>query len=493
MGVAARGHGRGLVDSSLIMFVSLGIGGVFSLLTSMFIARSIGVDAFGIYSTVIVTQTLFALFAEFGLSKALAKYVSEYLALSKEEALGTASTGLALGCIFAVVSGIAYLSLSESIGLSLYQESSVAVLVPFSALVLASSTVLSIILGVLQGCQSIRALALASAAMPCMSLAIMAPLIGVLTTRAVFLSYFLSQMLTFLIVMYYLRRRGVLSISGVSRSSLARMKKILSGFSIPYLLASLVVMPVIWLGYSVLVLTNGFDSAGRFAVGLVFFQFLSMISQSIAVPLLPKVSELSVLSRDTMVRTLAEALRGVTILLFPFVCILALFSKEIVELLYGSEFAMSADIASIMAIAAFFFTQSSVLATLLTGTGRMWRYFLTNAVWAVLFIVLTFTMVPVFGAIGFGYVYMVSYACFLLVFFVLLWSEMHHVYQQNYFSSLLILLLISYLAVGNLIHELGVLEMRATFCGLLILVSLILFRADFSRAFSRFRSLIASR
>lgn len=426
------------------MFLSLSSAGVLSLLISITIARSLGVADFGAYSILISVQGVVSLVAGFGLGTGIAKFVAEYMVKDRQQALKFAKSGLVLVLILSIITGAVYTVLSGIIGNGLYEERMIVSLIPLSALVVFSSAILSIATGMSQGCQRIKLLASIQISVPLLSLLLILLFLALIGIKGVFVGYFVSQLTVSF--MAFLKLNGDLHFSTapleLSPKSVT-MSRLLA-FALPTFLGGIMVTPVYWLGNTELTLQSGFQAMGYFAIALVFYQSLTVIPNAIALPMMPRVSELSSGTREHIEKLVARVMKILSVILFPFLFAIALLSRSIVELLYGSSYSSASEAVYLMVTASYFYALGIVIGSMIVGIGRMWLGLGLNVLWAAMFLLLSFLTIPQLGTTGLGLAYAISYGVFLVILLLvskeILRVEIKGVYVMVASSSVLFLL-----------------------------------------------------
>jgi O-antigen/teichoic acid export membrane protein len=112
------------------------------------------------------------------------------------------------------------------------------------------------------------------------------------------------------------------------------------------------------------------------------------------------------------------SIRGVSLFLLPMLFGVALYSDSIIGLLFGHSYSFAAtDPVFLVTIAAYCSALASVVGALIVGKGRMWLGLGLNTIWATAFLVLTFVLVPRFGATGLAAVLAISYCLHLGISF----------------------------------------------------------------------------
>lgn len=398
-----------LVRSSVLMTVSLAISGALIFATSIIIARSVGVHEFGFYAITVSLQNIAILFSSFGLGVAITKFVAEYIVRGFKLALKFARAGLQLVFLFASVTAVVYFALADLIGNGLYHEPEVADLIPFSVLVAFSCALHVFTSGLAQGNQRLRLVSVIQVTSPVISLSVIVALLPVLGVKAAFIGLFVAYVTVSTMAVLRLSRTGFPLFGRVETEADVPYHRMLLSFAVPSVMAGLMITPVFWVGNTVLTLEAGFLAMGYFGVAMVFFQGLNMMSAAASIPLVPRVSEMSVHSRDRIGPLVSKSIRAASFVLFPLFFAGALFSREVIGLLYGPDYYGSSDAAYLMVAASFYYVLATPVSSSIAGLGRMWVGLGLNTIWAGVFIALALLLSPTYGPAGLGVSFAVSY------------------------------------------------------------------------------------
>jgi stage V sporulation protein B len=407
-----------IVRGTTFIFFSQATGGVVSLLMSIAVARYLGPERFGLYGLLISIQGVVGIFAGFGLSQAIAKYVAQSLPEGGDASKHYVEYGLLLFMLFSAISCLSYIVLSGLIGNDLYHEHALVGLIPYSAMVVLSSAMYSVTFGIVQGCREIKTLSFMQITVPVISLVLIISLISHFEIRGVLLSAFLSQMTVSIAVLLWLRRYVIAFTISPTASRDTRYLKDLWSFAVPAVLAIVVVIPVFWLGNTELTLTEGLNAMGYFSVAMVIYATLAVVPNALVIPLVPSFSELAQRDRSRVDAFVQKALHSVSVIFFPLFLGIALFSSNIIGLFYGNSYLAASDAAYLMVTASYFFTLVAVVGALIAGLGRMWVGFALNAIWGLAFVVFSFIVVPIYGVVGLGATFAVSYCLHVIVSYI---------------------------------------------------------------------------
>jgi len=479
-----------LARGSAVMFLAIvGTGGL-GILISITIARLVGVGDFGIYSILVSIQGVFVLAATFGLSSAAGKFVAEYRKRDPALVGRYAKTALVLGVLSSSISLVIYVALSHFIGVDLYGEHAIVDLIPFSALVMVALAFHSFAVGLMQGFQRMKMLAFFQVGVPIVNIAIVVPLVAFFGLQGAFISAFIAQISTLVAGFYMIHSRLVPFSRGEVHILKDEVAKKLLNFALPGVIAGFLVAPVYWIGNTELVLTSGFDAMGLMAVALVFFNALSLIPQAIVIPLMPRVSELSVTTPEQVGMMVSKALRYVALFAFPLSLGIALYDEQIVTFFYGASYAHTSDAMYLLVAAAYFTQTASIIGGMITGLGRMWLALGMSLAWALSFIGLTFLFVPAYGPLGLGASYAVSYAFLMIVDF----AVVRGVLKQDIASAIPSVLVPAVFFVGGFLVFVLTPDLRLIVASIIlvmgIIASLFVSRKDLNQIIGHIRSML---
>lgn len=391
------------------------IAGAFSILISISIARSVNPEEFGVYSIIVNVQNTVALLAGLGMGTALAKFVAEYKRTAPSEALMVAKVAVSLMLAFSAICVVAYLALAGVIGEGLYDKPEIVSLIPLSAFVVFSSASFTTIYGVIQGCQHFNLLSLMQVATPIATLALVVVLVPSFGIAGALIGYALAQGLLSLAALYLINKSDLPFLRiRTPKAGKDLVMKVVS-FAVPAVLTSLLVGPIIWISTTELALVSGFEAVGYFAVAMVFYQVFTTFPRAIVVPLIPRVAESKTTSLSEVERITAKSIRVTSFAMFPMLFGVALFSGPAINILYGETYEPATTAIFLMMAACYLSSLTSIIGGMITGIGRMWVGLALNVAWAIVFLLLTFLMVPVSGIEGLGYAFAISYGFLALI------------------------------------------------------------------------------
>ncbi len=384
-----------------------------TLLVSIPVARLLGQASYGELGIILSTLTMFAVFTGPSLGMAATKYVAEYRATDPERAsriMGlTSLSASTVSALLAVLLFLAapYLARNTLNAPHLVTELRIASLVLFLSGFNAAQT------GALAGLQAFRAIAKANLWR------------GLLTFPAMVMGAWKWGLPGAVGALAVLALVGVVANQiALGQATLAaklpvfyrtshKEWRVLVSFSLPSLLAGVVVVPVTWWANTMLVQRpNGYVEMGVFSAANQWRSVLLFLPAVLSLPILPMLSELygtgSVKAYGRML-----VLNFVVVFTCAFLpALVVIIASQRIMWAYGSGFAEGWVVLVLLSISAVLSASSSVVGSSISSMGKMWNGFALNAIWAIVFVV-SFTSLSQ-DAHGLAVAYVISYSIHLL-------------------------------------------------------------------------------
>ena len=186
--------------------------------------------------------------------------------------------------------------------------------------------------------------------------------------------------------------------------------EVLWKFSLPAILAGLMVGPVTWVcNYLLVNQVNGYNQMANFDIANQWRNTILFIPSALAQIVLPMLSS-SIENKSDYYEIFYKNLKLNFYLGLLLVIFFSLISPIIVKF-YGSEYSDALYPLILMFVTAFFITINNVIGQAIASQGKMWFGFQLNLVWAFFIIVLSYIFIVYqgLGAIGLSLAYLLSY------------------------------------------------------------------------------------
>jgi O-antigen/teichoic acid export membrane protein len=401
---------RGMFWSLAGTVISRGL----ALVSSILVARMLGKVAFGEFGIIQSTISMFGAFAGLGLGLTATKYVAEF----REKDPPKAGRIIALSSWVSVASGVLMavwlVILAPWLATSTLAAPHLAPLLRISACLLLLSAVNGAQTGALAGFEAFKTIANVNlwsgiAAFPLMVVgAKLAGLNGVVW--GLVLSMVFNWLLNYFALKREVARRKIPVVLTDYRSELS----ILWHYSLPALLASVMVGPITWACNALLVnRPSGYAEMGLFNAANQWFSALMVLPGVLGQAVLPMFSER--LGNDDTVRAkriLTTSLIINAAIVLPMILVGSILSPIIMSF-YGNGFQGGWPTLVIMLVTAGLVAIQAPVGSVIQASGRMWLAALMNLGWGLAFLIGTLLGAR-YGAIGLAIARSVAYLLSLM-------------------------------------------------------------------------------
>ncbi len=382
---------------------------------NIFLARAFGPADYGLYSIVISLITLLSLVLISGTHSAVSKFVSQH----KEKAESIKRAALKLNSVIAAIAFFAYFFAADLIA-SLLNDSSLTPFIRFSSIIIPGYFLYPVFLGYFNGLKKYK----------------MQSLITIVYSLAKF----------FLIISFVLIGFSVFgAIGGFALASIAALlfglffssfNKASEHFSCKRLLY--LAVPITFFAFAlefslslgllaVKSLLGGNDLAGYYNAALQISRLPYYFSVSLGAAFFPLASSSFSEKNKTEFRYhFKKTLKYFAIFAVPCALLVSLFSKPIVEMLFGAEFVSSAQVLSILGIASIFVCLFYILCIALIAIEKQKQaMFISLAVLVIAFILNAF-LVPILSLEGAAIATLIAFIIGSVISSIAVWRFIYH-------------------------------------------------------------------
>lgn len=379
------------------------------LVAFIIVARIIGKEEYGKIGVLRSTITMFMVFSSAGMGLTAARYVAYFRSSNREKAyqIHRASNHVAL--MFGLfISAIVFI-FSRQISNSSFGTNDLSFSLKLTVVALFFSTVASAQSGTLTGFEDFKKLGINN------------------------LAYGFVQFFLLVIGAYFWKSDGVILALGISAFCFVilnhisinksfgstfktiqlftpEIKSIFMRFSLPAMLSTIVAMPVIWLGKTLLVRTNGFGEMAVFDVSEQWYMMVLFIPGSISTIILPMLSNTLSQGSEKQYYKLVKLNLFVNCVIVTVITLVIIFLAPFVLKLYGRTFTSYLPLRILLATA-ILQTINSVLGQVIASKAKMWLGFGVNLFWGISFLVISYIFIEYMhlGALGLSYTFLLSY------------------------------------------------------------------------------------
>ena len=408
--VCASRIGYRLVHGAFWSTMGAGTSQALVLITSIIAARLLGREQFGQYGIVMTTVGLFTVFTGFGLGTTATKFVAEY----KYTDPARAGRTIALSALVALATGTAA-SLILLFIAPLLAEKALAAPQLSGMLRLATgiiffSAVNSALIGALAGFEAFRALARINIINGVVSFCLVAGGVYIWDFPGALAGQVTAMGIACIVAFFALKSEAHSFNVSLDYRGCGAEKGVLIGFSLPAIMSGIMVTPVNWACSAILVnQPNGYMEMGLFNAANSWQKAILFLPGCIGAITLPMLSALhGTNDRKEYKKALwfNMLINGcAALLVFLFVAA----SSKMIMTSYGAAFEEGTFVLVLLSLSALLIAVGSVVGNALASTGRMWLGFVFNSIWAVIYLLLAFYLVPKKGAMGLAIANLVAY------------------------------------------------------------------------------------
>jgi O-antigen/teichoic acid export membrane protein len=403
--------GKRIVSGTFWSIVGSVLGKGLTLLSTILVARILGVKYYGEFEVICLTATMFIAFAGFGMGATSTKYISEYLITDKERVGRIISLNYLFTIFIASLLSLLFYWSCPLLGEYLVKKPEITEELRFGAVLLFLMAFMGSQVGMITGFQDFRSLARTDM------------IVGfVRVPFLVFCTYFyglfgaLGAFAVSLVVNLILNSRVIYS--NVRKHEIKYSFRefyqefpVLWKFSLPSALSGMISIPAFWFCGMLLVRQeNGLTEYGIFIAAqklCTMLMFIPGILVQVVVPMLSETNALNDKKRFRKITLLNLAINLVSTIIIAIP--LSLFSKQIMGL-YGQGFAAGAGILIVYCIASLLMAPDWIVSQVLTSRGKIWSMLFLNTLWGITLISVSYFLLTLnFGGIALPLALFVAY------------------------------------------------------------------------------------
>lgn len=391
------------------------LGGVgsrlFTIITTIIVARIIGKEGFGEFGLVQSTMGMYGVLAGFGLGSTATRYIAKNRLTNPD--LSTKISNLIL--IVSLITGgllaiICYFS-SHFIAMKALNNAEFTPLFEAGSLLLFYSTLNNVVLGVAAGFESFSSIArinmLQGAATPIVAI----PLTYYYGVSGIIASFTINAALGLLLLSFVLKKEfSKWSISSRYDPLIWGAWPILIKYALPAMLSGLMVAPVTWVTNMMLIKSHGgFGELGLFNAANQWRTIIMFLPSLLFSAMLPVMSEVH--GRDNQsdfVRAITLNLKLTWAISLPATILVISFARPLAAL-FGKDYDGTAPIITLLMISCFLTVINNTIGIAIASSGRMWTGVVMNFGWALSLVVSAYFFIPTKYAIGLAIAYLVAY------------------------------------------------------------------------------------
>ncbi len=386
------------------------IGKIAQLIAFIIVARLLGKEEFGKIGIIRSTIVMFTVFSTLGMSTTATRYISLYRNFHPGKALNIYYFASKITIVFGLLIAVFFFVFSQTLAQKSLHDVSLSEELQIGAFALMFLTINATQIGALNGFENFKAVGINTIINGFFQIVFIVfgtYLWGINGT----IGGLVLAALVFTFQLQYAIKPSIKNLkNNTTVKETSKNASIFLKFSLPSLLSSVTLIPVLWWAKTLLIKTNGYEEMAVFDVSEQWYYILLFIPSSIGNIILPILTntlmEGSKKQYKYLIKTNLFINIGVTFLLALGI---GLFSP-LINRLYGKDFTDYYPMI-VMLITAIIYAANNVLGQVIVSKGKMWVGFGLNSLWAVWLILfsLLFIVKMNLGALGLAYAMLISY------------------------------------------------------------------------------------
>jgi O-antigen/teichoic acid export membrane protein len=377
-------------------------GNVFGYITRTILARNLDISQFGLFYSIYSLIMFLVLFAHFGFSNSIIKYVSEFKAKKQnKEITFSIIFSSTIMIIFSILISIILIIFSSFIATNFFKTYEATSIIIIFALIIIAFVISNILLSIFKGFQDFFFSALISFTEKFlfMLLVIIFFLRGFnkniyLPTYALLFSIILTVILFSIRIFKYKIYLEKPKFSFI-------LSKEISSFAIASFLSAMGILIIGYIDTIMITYFRSLEEVGIYNVVLPTVMVLGLFSSSIKQVLAPMVTELWAKKLKSRLKNGISTLRKYTLLLIiPITLIFFIFPKLIINLLFGIRYVEGYLAMRILSIGLIFFTIGFIDITIIRYIGKPKEATTIIIIGVIFNIIFNLLMIPIYGING---------------------------------------------------------------------------------------------
>ena len=387
-------------------------GKALNFIVLIYLARYLGANDFGKYSFVIAYLFFFSVLALLGINKIVVREISKDKTI-QERIIGNALSLRLLLSIAAIILSLIIINL-------LNYPFDTKILVYITSLTLLLLSIRATYASIFEACLRMEYSALTNFIEAIVSLILILSIIFLKGDLIHVMAALVIASLSNLLVTFFFSQRFV---KPKFEFNLGYVKKIF-GASIHVGLTT--VFRSIYHRIDVLMLSlmKTYAAVGYYSAAYTLIAALDIIPRAITISIFPVLSRYSVSSRDSLEMSYEKSFRLMLMIALPIAVMIAIFSKDIILLIYGSEFLPASLALSALIWSVIFLFMNALFANLIISMGKERMTAYTTGIMALVNIVLNFLLIPQYSYIGASIATVFTEALGAAIFFYYIYANL---------------------------------------------------------------------
>lgn len=389
------------------------------LLATILMARYLGKDEYGQFGIIKSTILMFAMFAGLELGMTSTKYISQYKNSDKTKVSRIVGLSNLFSLIVSIIVCILVLIFSQNIALQI-NAPELDSEIKISSIILLFSSLNGVQGGILAGLEKFKEISINNVLAGVISSMLLIVTAKYFNLKWVVIAFGFNYFLLFVFNFITLQKCFYSEYDvKLFRKDNFKELEVIWKFSLPAILAGMMVSPIIWIcNYFLVNQPNGYAAMAEFDVANQWRNTILFIPTALSQIVLPMLSS-SVDNKESYRMIFNKNLKVNFILGFTMVLICVILTPLIVYF-YGESYKGAIYPMIIMFVTTGFITVNNVIGQAIASQGKMWLGFYVNLLWAIVLVSSCYVLVNYYHleAIGISLAYLISYIVHTIIQFL---------------------------------------------------------------------------
>ena len=408
-----------IAKSSVIVFIAIFLSKLFTYIYRIIIARNFGPAEYGLFTLSIMITGWFIAFSSFGLNQGLVRFISIFRGKNEAHNIKyTFQSSLKVSIISSFIACAILLLFSDLIANSIFGEPELKSFLIFFSTVIPLTVILEIFLAVVLAYEDIGWYSFIHQILigVIKIVLILVLLFAGFKLGAIFFSFIASMLGALVISIILLKKKYAFIFEKAIKQKDTKVLKELYSYSWPLLFYGLVWQIFHWTDSFAIGLLKTATDVGLYNAAVPIAFLLTATSQIFMQLFFPIINKEHARKNDEVVSQLSKQVgKWIFMANLPVFLLLVFFPKQILNLLFGSEYLAASNSLILLGIGTIIFSVFSVSNRLIAMSGRSKIIMLDIIVVFIINLVLNFLLIPKFGIDGAALATMISFIILSLI------------------------------------------------------------------------------
>lgn len=404
-----------------LMFIGMILSKILGYLYRIIVAR-IGTAEYGLLSVALAVYSIFVVMALLGMDQGLLRYVSYFRGTGDEQKTkGVIKSTFKITTTISLILAVLLFLFAKWISINVFHEARLTNLLRILAAVIPLDVLRNNILSIIKAFQKVKYFVYSKIIIENSVKVVLTPLLiylGFNMIGAAF-AYAVAILLSLLASVYFLKSK-IPNMYNKDVKAVYINNEIIR-YSLPLFLSSIIILIILWTDTIILGYYKTVEEVGLYNAAAPTAHLTALFPNALLILFLPVLTELYAKNEKEVFSKIYKAItKWIFLVNIMFLFLIIVFSKQILNILFGTEYIQSSSALIILVIGTFIYHLTLTCNNVLSVLKRTKTIFLITFIGATLNIILNLYLIPDYGLIGASIATSISFS--LMGLFMLLAS-----------------------------------------------------------------------